>query len=98
MGSTKCLGVKETPLILRGVNMVPKGNPIPAKGERNIFCPFYNGCLDYAIKDLWDAWNCSQCHYRLITQSFNEHDHEGWEVDQGYNLEWDVPLDIDLFE
>jgi hypothetical protein len=76
--------------------MVPKGNPIPAKGERNIFCPFYNGCLDYAIKDFWDSWNCSQCSYRLITQYLNEHDHEVCDVDQEYNLVCDVPLEIDL--
>ena len=41
--------------------MDPKANPIRKRGERNIYCPFYNDCLDYAIKRFWQFWNCTQC-------------------------------------
>jgi len=41
--------------------MDAKANPIRKRGERNVYCPFYNDCLDYAIKHFWQFWNCSQC-------------------------------------
>jgi hypothetical protein len=80
--------------------MVPKGNPIPAKGERNIFCPYYDNCLDYAVQDWWNSWNCSQCPYRLIKQSFVEHDYDDGEAELDYDVLCDLSLEIDqnLFE
>lgn len=75
--------------------MVPKGNPIPAKGERNIYCPYYNNCLDYAVQDWWDSWNCSQCPYRLIKQSIRERDYDIGEAELDYDLMCDLPLEID---
>jgi hypothetical protein len=53
--------------------MDQKANPIPESGERNIHCPFYNDCLDYAVSGSWQAWNCSQCPYKLIKQSIAEY-------------------------
>jgi hypothetical protein len=41
--------------------MDAKANPIRKRGERNVYCPFYNDCLDYAIKHFWQFWNCSHC-------------------------------------
>ena len=78
--------------------MVPKGNPIPARGERNIYCPYYNNCLDYAVQDWWDSWNCSQCAYRSIKKSFGERDYDNGKDELDYNLLCDLPLEIDLFE
>jgi hypothetical protein len=49
--------------------MEPKSNPVPEKGERNIYCPFYNGCLDYVISRSWQGWNCSRCQYKVVKQS-----------------------------
>ena len=34
---------------------------ISNEGGRNIFCGYYNDCLDYAIKKSWDSWNCAKC-------------------------------------
>lgn len=45
--------------------MEPK-NPIRKKGERNIYCPFYNDCLDHAVKNLWWYWSCVECPRRKI--------------------------------
>ena len=53
--------------------MDQKANPIPESGERNIYCPIYNDCLDYAVSSSWLAWNCSQCQYKLIKQSIAEY-------------------------
>ena len=71
--------------------MVPKGNPIPAKGERNIYCPYYDNCLDYAVQDWWDSWNCSQCPYRFIKKSLGERDLDIDEDEPDYDLLCDLP-------
>jgi hypothetical protein len=39
--------------------------PLQRRGERNIFCSFYNGCLDYAIKESWSCWDCSDCQHKF---------------------------------
>lgn len=51
--------------------MNPEAVPKPKKGERNIYCPFYNDCLDHAVNHFWQYWNCSQCPYRKL-KSFYE--------------------------
>jgi len=54
--------------------MEPKANPIRKRGERNIYCPFYNDCLDYAIKWSWKSWSCSQCPHKLTKQSITAYE------------------------
>lgn len=34
------------------------------KGGRNLFCSHYSHCLDYAIKEAWNSWNCTKCDFR----------------------------------
>ncbi len=41
--------------------MNPKFNPVHKKGDRNVFCPHYNHCLDYVIGKAWDYWGCGHC-------------------------------------
>lgn len=41
-----------------------KANPINQYGERNVFCPLYNNCLDHAVKCAWPTWECSHCEMR----------------------------------
>jgi hypothetical protein len=31
---------------------------------RNIFCPYYQGCLDLAVRNDWDDWTCAHCQLR----------------------------------
>jgi hypothetical protein len=31
------------------------------EGHRNLFCTFYDGCLDEAVKKGWNSWTCAQC-------------------------------------
>lgn len=39
-----------------------KYNPTKTdRGERNLFCSHYSNCLDYAIKEGWNSWDCSRC-------------------------------------
>ncbi len=40
-------------------------NPLPRKGERNVFCPFYDHCLNHAINKSWRYWNCGECRYKF---------------------------------
>jgi len=70
--------------------MEPKANPIPKQGERNVNCPFYNDCLDYAVKGSWQSWNCSQCSHKLLNQSITECEYEI----NGPEPYYDSPLEI----
>jgi hypothetical protein len=45
--------------------MKSKRNPIHKKGDRNALCPHYGGCLDLAVENAWEFWDCCQCHHRL---------------------------------
>jgi hypothetical protein len=78
--------------------MDQKANPIPNQGERNIFCPMYNDCLDYAVKRSWQTWDCSQCPHKLIKQSITEYELNNTEP--YYDLPPDVQRAIwkDAFE
>ena len=40
-------------------------NPLPKRGERNVFCPFYKGCLDHAVRESWLYWDCGDCQHKL---------------------------------
>lgn len=31
------------------------------EGHRNLFCNFYDACLDEAVKRGWNSWTCTQC-------------------------------------
>ncbi len=31
------------------------------EGHRNLFCNFYDGCLDEAVKRGWNSWTCARC-------------------------------------
>ena len=54
--------------------MDQKANPVPRPGVRNIYCPFYKYCLDYAARRSWQTWDCSQCPHKLIRQSITEYE------------------------
>ena len=45
--------------------MKPRYNPVSKKGDRNVFCPHYGDCLDYAIEKAWENWGCCDCQERL---------------------------------
>ncbi len=40
------------------------GKPLQRKGERNVLCPLYNGCLDHAVKESWPHWDCGDCRHK----------------------------------
>ena len=31
------------------------------EGHRNLFCGFYDSCLDEAVMRGWNSWSCSRC-------------------------------------
>jgi hypothetical protein len=31
------------------------------EGHRNLFCGFYDSCLDEAVKKAWNSWTCTRC-------------------------------------
>lgn len=68
-----------------------KANPIPKPGERNVCCPFYNDCLDCALKGSWQTWNCSQCPHKLMRQSITEWEYQ---INDTYPC-YDLPPNMD---
>ena len=42
-----------------------KCNPVQNNGDRNLFCPYYGDCLDYAITELWNDWDCGECQHKM---------------------------------
>jgi hypothetical protein len=38
-------------------------NPVEKEGERNIWCRYYDGCLDHAVEENWRCWDCSKCQH-----------------------------------
>ncbi|MEW6664435.1 MAG: hypothetical protein AB1512_04335 [Thermodesulfobacteriota bacterium] len=44
--------------------MNEKCRPARSQGDRNVFCPFYGECLDYAIQEAWESWECTHCAQR----------------------------------
>jgi hypothetical protein len=40
-------------------------NPLQRKGVRNVFCRFYKGCLDHAVRESWPYWDCGDCQHKL---------------------------------
>ena len=40
-------------------------NPLQRKGERNVFCPLYNLCLNHAINESWQNFACGDCLNKL---------------------------------
>ena len=57
---TKHIGVKSMELSI---------NPVHSFGERNIYCPHYCICLDHAVINSWDSWECDNCVYKDIKES-----------------------------
>jgi hypothetical protein len=31
------------------------------EGHRNLYCSFYDACLDEAVKRGWNSWSCTRC-------------------------------------
>lgn len=31
------------------------------EGHRNLFCSYYDACLDEAVKKGWNSWTCVRC-------------------------------------
>ena len=48
--------------------MEPIINPNNSQGEKNIFCPHYRFCLDYAAHHRWESFDCSNCEYKELTE------------------------------
>jgi len=47
-------------------------NPVNSLGERNVFCPHYRTCLDFASKRRWESWDCDSCDYKSIKEPLKD--------------------------
>jgi len=36
------------------------------EGHRNLFCNFYDNCLDEAVKRGWNSWTCTRCELHAV--------------------------------
>ena len=72
-------------------------NPNPRRGERNVFCSDYNYCLDHAIAQSWNSWNCCKCKFRFSQDVEKERLSISSEVTLEYELmDQSISLDSDL--
>ena len=55
--------------------MDQKAIPKPKRGERNIYCPYYGVCLDYAVNHAWQSWNCSECQHKMTRHAISQRDY-----------------------
>lgn len=47
--------------------MYRKPNPIPERGNRNLFCLHYRNCLNFAVRLQWDRFACIKCPFESTT-------------------------------
>ena len=52
--------------------MVASANPIQREGSKNIYCPHYEDCLDFAVEKIWQAWDCCECPHKNAKQRISE--------------------------
>ncbi|MBL7180392.1 MAG: hypothetical protein ABIK98_09470 [Pseudomonadota bacterium] len=48
--------------------MQPHSNPLCVQGKKNVFCPYYGECLDYACKKGWEYWACLDCEHKRTSE------------------------------
>ncbi len=52
--------------------METRPNPVHNAGPRNLYCPYYEDCLDYAAAWRWRAWTCSECVHKYRKKPLSE--------------------------
>jgi len=72
--------------------MEMKGNPQHRRGKRNIFCPLYNDCLDYAVQSTWTGWSCSRCPYKAVMEPPHEYGYTTTDTALSYELQFSVEM------
>jgi hypothetical protein len=55
-----------------GLKMETGKRPIGKRGRRNVYCPHYRTCLDYAISQSWEVWRCGKCKYASVEEPREE--------------------------
>lgn len=41
--------------------IAPDGKRYSVEEHRNLFCEYYDGCLDLAVKKGWNSFTCVRC-------------------------------------
>ena len=49
--------------------MHPDCSPIEKKGNKNVWCDYYDDCLDYAVDNSWKYWDCGNCTHQNRQES-----------------------------
>ena len=76
--------------------MEPFANPSNKLGDRNVDCPHYRSCLDHAVKLTWNYWDCSDCQYKLLTQTTTVIDCSPHNAELFYSLPLEIHGKIEL--
>ena len=66
--------------------MNQKPNPLNRLGRKNIHCPQYGDCLDYAADRYWDYWDCAECSHKATRQPFTDIECTTEEIDVFFHL------------
>jgi len=70
-----------------------EAHPAHQSGNRNVFCPFYKKCLDYAVEQHWRFFSCSVCPHRLrrvLPTNFPNTD----DAEPGCQLQWEIYREV----
>ena len=66
--------------------MNQKPNPLNRLGRKNIHCPQYGDCLDYAADRYWEHWDCAECFQKTTRQVVTEVEYTTEEIDVFFHL------------
>jgi hypothetical protein len=69
--------------------MKQKPNPIHKSGNRNLYCPYYEGCLDHAVESRWRYWDCCECAHKSKQESIT-----GIQTVSDPNVYYELPANI----
>jgi hypothetical protein len=52
-----------------GTDLLNRPNPESGSGERNLDCGYYGACLDLAVCQQWESFNCKRCELKSRVDS-----------------------------
>lgn len=69
-------------------------NPVRKNGTRNLFCPYYSGCLDHAAKRHWEYWACFDCSNQLMREAGMEGPFSSGDSSPYYSISPEIYLKV----
>ena len=75
--------------------MYRKPNPIPKRGNRNLYCSYYTECLNQAVSLQWDSFACVECHLEFTPGIESKRSMASGDTTPYFTLSPDIQLKAD---